>query len=161
MRRLRADDWELAKCVRLAALADAPHAFASTLAEELVFSEACWRERAASSAQGVATVSFFAVREDIPCGMVVGVRAADGTSVTLNALWVAENVRRRGVARALIEAVCAWARERGAKRVLLDVTEVSGPAIATYRAAGFEEIAGARGECGARRAPSLHMQRYV
>jgi GNAT superfamily N-acetyltransferase len=161
LRKMRATDWELAKCVRLAALADAPDAFASTLAEELAFADERWRERAASNAEGITTIGFFAQREDIPCGMVVGVRSPDASHVTLNALWVAQNVRRRGVARALIEAVCSWARELGAQRVELEVTEVSKPAIAAYRALGFEVLEGARGECGARRAPALHMQRYV
>lgn len=161
VRRIRAEDWELAKCVRLAALADAPDAFASTLTEELAFPEQRWRERAESNAQGTATIGFFAQREEIPCGMVVGVRSADSTEVTLNALWVAQNVRRRGVARALIEAVCAWAAEGGARRVVLEVTESSAAAIATYHALGFVTLEGVRAECGVRRAPALELARNL
>lgn len=159
VRRIRAQDWELAKCVRLAALADAPDAFASTLAEELALPEQRWRERAQENAQATTTIGFFALREEIPCGMVVGVRSADSREVTLNALWVAQNVRRRGVARALIEAVCAWAAEGGARRVVLEVTDGSQAAIATYRALGFVTLEGVRAECGVRRAAALKMQR--
>jgi len=163
VRRIQTHDWELAKCVRLASLADAPAAFASTLDEELQLPEASWRARAASNAAGVDTVGFFAVRrdvQDVPCGMVIGVRQPTG-DVVLNALWVAANVRRRGIAGDLTQAVLTWARERGARRVELEVTTASHAAIALYRSLGFEGSSEPASTCGTRRAPALRMQRHV
>ena len=161
LRRITADDWELAKCVRLAALADAPDAFARTLAEELAFPEALWRERAAGNAEGVASVGFFAMRAGVPCGMAVGVRAPLTGPVELNALWVAGNVRRHGVGRALVNAVCAWAYERGAREVALEVTTSSALALALYRELGFVHTGAAANGCGTRRAPALRMSKSL
>jgi ribosomal protein S18 acetylase RimI-like enzyme len=160
IRRIRVDDWELARCVRLAALAEAPDSFASTLAEEQAMPDRIWRERALSNAAGTSTIGFLAVLDDVACGIVVGVLSEDARSVVLNALWVVATARRRGIARALVHAVLAWAQERRAEAVTLEVTTVSRAAIALYRSLGFEPLAEA-GECGARCAPALRMRKAL
>jgi hypothetical protein len=43
VRRVEAEEWAAARRARLAALADAPAAFASTLDRELGLDEAMWR----------------------------------------------------------------------------------------------------------------------
>lgn len=161
IRPLQAGDWELVRCVRLAALADAPDAFARTLDEELQLSEASWRDRATRNAQGLDSVSFLALREGVPCGMVVGVCETAEPRVQLNALWVAQNVRRRGLGAQLVERVCSWAAARGAREVVLEVTTSSRAAIALYRSLGFSEQGELPVSCGARRAPALRMSRAV
>jgi ribosomal protein S18 acetylase RimI-like enzyme len=57
----------------------------------------------------------------------------------LNDLFVAEGARRGGVARALLDAAAAFAREQGAVGVMLETTRDNGPARALYRAAGWNE----------------------
>jgi ribosomal protein S18 acetylase RimI-like enzyme len=57
----------------------------------------------------------------------------------LNDLFVAEGARRGGVARALLDAAAAFAREQGAAGVMLETTRDNGPARALYRAAGWNE----------------------
>jgi GNAT superfamily N-acetyltransferase len=57
----------------------------------------------------------------------------------LPALFVAEGARRGGVARALLDAAAAFAREQGAAGVMLETTRDNGPARALYRAAGWNE----------------------
>lgn len=59
----------------------------------------------------------------------------------LNDLFVAEGARRGGVARALLDAATAFAREQGAAGVMLETTRDNGPARALYRAAGWNEDA--------------------
>ena len=46
IRRIRPNEWHLLRELRLQALADAPLAFAATLAQEEAFPEKLWRERA-------------------------------------------------------------------------------------------------------------------
>jgi ribosomal protein S18 acetylase RimI-like enzyme len=48
VRQLAADDWAELRAARLAALAEAPYAFASTLAREEAYDDALWRSRAGS-----------------------------------------------------------------------------------------------------------------
>jgi ribosomal protein S18 acetylase RimI-like enzyme len=52
-------------------------------------------------------------------------------------VYVAPSARRRGVARDLLHALVAVARERGAGHVGLDVQIDNGPATALYRRLGF------------------------
>ena len=55
----------------------------------------------------------------------------------LEDLYVQESARRSGLGRALVEAAAERARERGCKRIELDVNEDNAPARALYEACGF------------------------
>jgi ribosomal-protein-alanine N-acetyltransferase len=63
-----------------------------------------------------------------------------GDGVQLWGMWGAPEARGRGLGRGLVEAVLAWARERGAPALVLEVTdtEAARPAAALYRSLGFE-----------------------
>jgi ribosomal protein S18 acetylase RimI-like enzyme len=154
---MRAEDWQQARCVRLAALADAPEAFGRTLEEELALSDADWQQRASDNAIGLKTCGFLAWNGDVPCGLAVGVWIGPGEA-ELHGMWVAQNVRRYGTGRALVQAVFAWARDRGARRVSLKVTDGNAAAIALYRANGFELAQDPQTTCGSREVPALRLQ---
>jgi ribosomal protein S18 acetylase RimI-like enzyme len=154
---MRPDDWEAARCVRLAALADAPDAFGRTLEEEVALPDDAWSERARANALGETQVGFLAFCNDVPCGLVVG--ALENGEAQLSGTWVAANVRRRGTGRALVQAVCAWATERGARAISLKVVGANRGAVELYRANGFELVEGANATCGARNAPALEMRK--
>lgn len=157
VRRMRAEDWDAARCVRLAALADAPEAFGRTLAEEVALSDDAWRELAQANASSEVQIGFLAFCNDVPCGVAVG-ELAQGAAV-LSGMWVAGNVRRQGIGRALVQAVCAWATERGARSVSLKVVSANAGAVALYRANGFEPVDGVATTCGARKAAALEMRK--
>ena len=56
----------------------------------------------------------------------------------LGILAVAERAEGRGVGRALLEAAEDWARERGWRKLTLNVFETNGRALAVYERFGFE-----------------------
>ena len=56
----------------------------------------------------------------------------------LEDLFVREEARRSGLGRALVEAALERARERGCKRIELDVNEDNSAARALYEACGFQ-----------------------
>jgi GNAT superfamily N-acetyltransferase len=140
VRRVRASEWPKLKAVRLAALLDEPSAFGSTYAAEAAAGDEHWVKRASRAEAGVETVTFFAVDGGAVVGLVAGYRPdLAQPSVELVSMWVEPAARRAGVARALVDAVIAWAREVGAARVELWVTRGNAAAASLYRAAGFGE----------------------
>jgi len=142
VRRIRADEGQVLREIRLRALAGAPDAYGTTLAEALADAEQDWHNRAARRATDEAGEVTFFVEED---GQVVGMAAgrpapdAPGT-VELVAMWVDPPMRGRGAGRALIEAVADWARGRGATRLQLQVTDTNAPAISLYTKEGFTPV---------------------
>ena len=76
-------------------------------------------------------------------GALVGalVAAWDGWRGNMYRLAVRSGQRRRGIARALVEAGEASLRERGARRVTALVAADDDPATALWRAAGYEHNA--------------------
>lgn len=59
----------------------------------------------------------------------------------LNDLYVDAGARRQGVARSLLDAAAAFAREDGAAGISLETTQDNDAARALYRAAGWQEDA--------------------
>lgn len=139
IRRLGPDDWEVSKRVRLAALAEAPYAFASTLERELGFDEQMWRQRLRSAT----AVTFLAWLDGEPAGTATGkVDDPDDEFAVPGAwqlvgMWVDPRARGRGVAEALIDAVAGHVRAAGAAALVLWVTDVNDRARAFYRRLGF------------------------
>jgi GNAT superfamily N-acetyltransferase len=60
------------------------------------------------------------------------------TDCWLEDLFVDESARGKGLGRALVEASCNQARERGCRRIELDVNDRNHQALALYRSLGFE-----------------------
>lgn len=92
--------------------------------------------------------SFWIATDDDGLLGMFGLERVDADSAELRRMYVAPEVRRRGVARAMLahaEQVCAAA---GLRRLILSTSELQPAALALYRASGFilvrEEVAEAR-----------------
>lgn len=60
-------------------------------------------------------------------------------TVELISMYVAPFARGQGVGDALIQSVIQWAKERRARRLILDVVDGNRHAIALYRRHGFAD----------------------
>lgn len=149
VRQLGADDWARLRQARLAALAEAPYAFSSTLAREQAYDEEVWRRRAAAGrtfgAVDGATIAGLATSlpveeldSDTASSADLGAAEPGATPAwELVGMWVDPAVRGQGVADQLVEAVCGQARQAGAATITLWVTEMNERAAAFYRRLGF------------------------
>jgi GNAT superfamily N-acetyltransferase len=126
-------EWETLRDLRLAALRDAPGAFASSLERERSDSAERWRDRLSRNACFVAEV------DGAQVGIAIGTPSYDGLPHRrdLISMWVHASHRGRGIATRLLRAVLEWAAGDGAREVALWVADGNAPATAVYRRAGF------------------------
>jgi GNAT superfamily N-acetyltransferase len=136
VRRIRADEAEVLRSIRLAALADSPDAFGSTLERELDFTDDVWQARSAESSTSARSATFLAWNADEPIGIVGG--HDEGHVVELVSMWTAPAARRSGVGRQLVEATVAWAATLEVDAVELWVMRGNDAAHQLYESMGFE-----------------------
>ncbi len=139
VRRIGADEWSAFREVRLAALAESPAAFGSTLEREIAFDDDVWQERASIGSCSDDRAMFLAWSGERPVGIVGGHRDDDG-HVELVAMWVSSDVRGQAVGQRLVSAVLDFARATGTEWVELWVVRGNDPAQRLYETMGFAVI---------------------
>ena len=131
VRTLDGDDWQAFRQIRLAALSDAPDAFASSLEEEQHYDEEFWRLRLARSSRLLACL------DEEPVGIVSVGQAQEENVAELFGMWVVPEQRGRGVAWQLTEAAAEHARLLGRRALKLWVSTDNGRAVAFFSSYGF------------------------
>jgi len=106
-------------------VAEAPH-----------WAEGVYREIVSGS--GIPRCLFVAEAEGLLLGFAVGV--VTGDSAELESVAVRGDARRRGVGRALCDAVAEWCRSQGATALELEVRAASAGAMALYEGLGFVSV---------------------
>jgi GNAT superfamily N-acetyltransferase len=133
VRRARREDWPLFKAFRLESLRDEPDAFTSTYDTARRLSDDRWRTLSEQ------LVYFLVERDDEVLGMVAGGFNNDHPGTHwLYAMYVTPSARGSAAATMLVDEVCAWARNDGAKELYLHVTTTLERARAFYQKVGFE-----------------------
>ena len=133
---LTPNDWRLWRSLRLSALAEAPYAFGSRLADWQGprDAEEHWRRRLLDVPHNV--VAFY---QGVPAGMASGARRGDDEAELLS-MWVTPAARGHGVGDALVESVRTWAEALPASRLTLGVRTRNVAAIVLYRRHGFVDV---------------------
>jgi len=147
VRRLRAEDVDLFRDVRLAALEDSPEAFGETFDGARA---ANWQRRAADGAVLHDRAVFVAIAGHRPIGMVFVRCAMPPEPAFLGGMWVNPEFRRRGVGRLLVQRALHFLRLAGQTEVSLWVARGHDGVRIFYRALGFRDT----GATGALRAGS-------
>ena len=127
------DNWAEWRVLRLEALAEAPYAFGSKLADWQHANESRWRSRLELG--GSHNVMAFV--DARPVGMASGVPGDAAGEAQVISMYVAERARGTGVGEALLEAVAAWAVGRGFRTLCLDVRADNARARRVYERNGF------------------------
>ncbi|HEY1641905.1 MAG TPA: GNAT family N-acetyltransferase [Streptosporangiaceae bacterium] len=139
MHTVQLGDWRQYREIRLAALRDAPSAFASTWQKEQAYPESRWTGRARGSEDGESATIVAAVDDTgrwagVAGGFLSGDRDADAELISM---WVAPDGRGHGTGQRLVSAVLSWAEAHEASAVGLWVNVTNQPAIGLYERAGF------------------------
>lgn len=98
-----------------------------------------WAERFLAAPGHLMLIAY---ADGTPAGMISGIEMLHpdkGSEMCLYELSVDEPYRRRGIGRALVEALHKVARERGCYDMWVGVDTDNDPALATYRSAGAKD----------------------
>ncbi|MEU4366810.1 GNAT family N-acetyltransferase [Micromonospora chersina] len=130
-------DWKSWRELRLAALAEAGHAFGAQLADWQGDGDREERWRGRLLIPG--SYNILAMLDGQPVGMASGVPTDHDGVVELISMYVAPVGRGQGVGDHLVRAVEQWARLVGAWTLRLDVVEGNTNAWALYQRNGFRD----------------------
>jgi ribosomal protein S18 acetylase RimI-like enzyme len=138
---LTADDWPLWREARLAALAEAPYAFGSRLADWQgdLDREERWRQRLSLTG----AYNLLAILDGVPAGMATGIPGDEPGEAQLISMWVAPKARGQRVGDTLISEIESWAHTATYARLLLLVKAGNPAAIRLYERNGFTFVSGA------------------
>jgi len=134
------NEWRRYRDLRLRALQDSPDAFGSTFETSSLIPDSEWKAR----------LERVSPRTDLPMGAMAGgepvglawakIENPDDGVAHLYQMWVAPEFRGAGVGRGLVDAAVNWARDRGVKAMVLDVTCGNVPATRLYESMGFQPV---------------------
>jgi GNAT superfamily N-acetyltransferase len=135
IRRIQASEWGALRALRLEALQDSPRSYGSTYAREVTRTDAEWQERASASAAGLHEVAVAAIGGGEWVGMARGY--LELPIAHLIAVYVQPAWRGRGIGQGVSQAIVEWAREQGAREILLSVSDWNEGARRVYERLGF------------------------
>lgn len=135
--RIKPTEWGTYKDLRIEALKESPDSFGGTFADAVKQEDLHWKNRVANSSDEF-DLPLFAWSDGFPAGLAWGkIFIEKPEDAHLFQMWVSPDFRGRKAGKKLLETVIAWAREKGAARLLLGVTTINLPARRLYESAGF------------------------
>lgn len=150
VRRVRAAEWREIRDLRIDAVGDAAAsiAFLSTVEQERAHGEEFWRARAAAASLSDEAAQFIAEDDHRWVGTTTVLLREQGSADHLGrrvpharadvvGVYVAPSHRGTALLRDLVDAAAAWAAERGAEELTLDVHADNARAQSAYRKLGF------------------------
>lgn len=160
IRRIRPDEGQLLRDLRLRSIADAPNAFGQPLEEARGRPERVWTRSARQSSRGDSRTWLIAETATGTVGLVQGRKRRPHT-LLLFSMWVDPAVRRLGVGRLLVGRLEDWARGWDGEETVLWVLGANSTAIGFYRDLGFEVIRGGKDAESGARLGALAMRRDI
>ncbi len=138
IRKFLPAEWHTYRLIRLHALADAPNAFGTTLAEAQACTDDDWQSRFTTALASSLEYPLLALVDGQPAGLAWGhINPAEPTVAHLFQMWVDPQFRRLHLGKQLVEAVVTWAQAIRVVYVELDVSVGNPAALALYQKCGF------------------------
>jgi GNAT superfamily N-acetyltransferase len=138
IRRVRAGDWGRLRDVRLRALRSDPRSFGSTHAEVAARDDGFWRTWATEHSRGQDHCTLLALLGRRAVALVRIEHDPERPAVFgIHSMWVAPEVRRRGLALRLLAEAERWIETAGGTEAELNVVDRAVPAMRLYGRAGY------------------------
>ena len=138
LRRIGKHEGARLRELRLRALRDAPHAFATTFEQAQARPPQHWEDFAVKSEVAETQVTLVVVDDARWLAMAsCFLDDQEPHTAWLVQMWVEPESRGLGLGRRLVEAAADWARARGVTRLKTSVSEGNAAAEALYEAVGF------------------------
>jgi ribosomal protein S18 acetylase RimI-like enzyme len=132
IRRIKANEWEVFKSLRLTALQQDGNQFGQSYEQVKDYSDDRWKEETKKAAESADFFLVLAFEVDKPIGITGCVRTPDFGKIFT--VWVGPAYRGKGIGRLLISTIMAIAR---CELYKLMVVQDNLPAIKTYENLGF------------------------
>jgi ribosomal protein S18 acetylase RimI-like enzyme len=134
VRRVRKEEWEVYRTLRLNALRLAPDAFGSRYEDAKLLPDEEWQKRVNRFATDSVAVNFIAFQNEQAVGMVSCFITDKAEMVQM---WVEPNGRRSRVGEALVNALFDWLKSASVPKVFADAFESNASALKLYLKMGF------------------------
>jgi ribosomal protein S18 acetylase RimI-like enzyme len=139
VRRLRQNEGELYRKIRLASLADSPAALETTLESALQRTLKSWTEQANNTTSGCQRNTMLGFYEDLPVGLAALYQDRDVADVAhLIQVWVHPDHRGKELATGLMSQLFLWAKNCGYRKIIAEVNSENARAINFYQKQGFQ-----------------------
>ena len=139
--KLKPEDWQQYKQIRLEALLIEPQSFSRTYADALKSPDTFWQERLREAQKGERNWLLFASENDRLVGMIGAFRLEGGNEVEIISVYVTPAKRGQGVGKALMDAILIQvSQQAGVQKAVLGVNATQAPAVALYRRYGFQVV---------------------
>ena len=138
IRRLRSDEWQSYRELRLRALSDSPDAFGRTLEFESARPDAEWASRVEAASASELDLPLVVDDSGQLAGLAWGkIFPSEPDTAHLFQMWVAPEWRGHGFGAEMVDRIVAWASTAGVLRVVLGVTGGNTSARRLYSRSGF------------------------
>ena len=137
IRCIRESEWELYRQLRLNALLESPHAFASTFEQALKRSGESWQEQVSSSASGSERYTALVFDEGRPVGMGAVYEIAQSQAELLQ-MWIKPEFRSSGIGKTLVDHLECWVFDHGFTKLIATVHRENPRAITFYMNQGYQ-----------------------
>jgi ribosomal protein S18 acetylase RimI-like enzyme len=138
IKRIRPDQADVLRSLRLAGLEESPDAFGRRYAEVSSRPPAYWDEHVQHYATSVDSATFVLYRAGKPVGMT-GAYLDGGRRdhAYICNMWVEPDFRRGGAGGRLVDTATRWLADQGAERINAWVGETNTTALRFYQTLGF------------------------
>ena len=137
VRKIKTNEFELYKSLRIRALTDAPYAFGGTRDEAINKPIGWYKKETLRWSKSEKSTIFIAFSDEIAIGLVGAFFENKTGRAFICSMWVDPEFRKSGVGNSIVKKSSYWLSDRGGSSIFAWVAESNKSAIRFYKSLGF------------------------